>query len=139
MTTEPTERRTTIAHLVRVRPDLVEIRYDPGCMFAPAELAEVQQARRDLMGSHPYGTLTIVPEDVDFQLDTMSKDHAAKDRSEGLIIATAVVCKANMIEMMVKLYFSYFPQLQRIKVTDDEDEARSWLEAQLQEHAKTGS
>ncbi|MEO8590008.1 MAG: hypothetical protein ABI432_11595 [Flavobacteriales bacterium] len=91
------------------------------------------------MGARPYGTLTVIPEDVDFQLDTMSKDHAGPDRSEGRIVATAVVCHANMIEMLVKLYFSYFPQLQRIKVTDSEAEARTWLEAQLQQHALTGS
>ncbi|MEO8590007.1 MAG: hypothetical protein ABI432_11590 [Flavobacteriales bacterium] len=41
MTLEPTERRTVIARLVRVRPDLVEIHYDAGCMFAPQEVAEV--------------------------------------------------------------------------------------------------
>jgi SpoVK/Ycf46/Vps4 family AAA+-type ATPase len=62
-----------------------------------------------------------------------------QDTSESLIVATAVVCHANMIEMLVKLYFSYFPQLHRIKVTDKEDEARTWLDAQLAQHALTGS
>lgn len=71
------------------------------------------------------GTLTIIPEDVDLQLDTMGTHHAGRDRSEGLIIATAAVCHAIMIEMLVKLYFSHFPQLHRIKVTDNEDEART--------------
>ena len=139
MTITPEERRTTIARLVRVRLDLLEIHYDAGCVFEIPAIAEVQEARRELMGKRPYGTLTIIPEDVDYQLPAMNTDHAAKDRSESLIIATAVVCKASMIEMLVKLYFSYFPQLHRIKVTDNEAEARTWLEAQLQQHALTGS
>ena len=139
MTTEPTERRTTIARLVRVRLDLLEIYYDPGCTFELPLIAEVQEARRELMGQRRYGTLTIIPEDVDFQLPAMNTDHAARDRSESLIIATAVVCKASMIEMLVKLYFSYFPQLHRIRVTDNEAEARTWLHEQLQQHALTGS
>lgn len=139
MATEPTERRTAIARLVRVREDLCEIYYDAGCTFELPLIAEVQEARRALMGQRRYGTLTIIPEDVDYQLPAMNTDHAARDRKESLIIATAVVCRASMIEMLVKLYFSYFPQLHRIKVTDSEAEARTWLEEQLEQHALTGS
>ena len=139
MNIEPTEARTAIAHLRRVRPDLVEIRYDRGCTLGGPELAETQEARRRLMGEGPYATLTIIPEDVDFQLAAMNTDHAAADRSQGRLVATAVVCRASMIEMLVKLYFSYFPQLHRIRVTDDEAEARAWVEAQLEESARTGS
>jgi hypothetical protein len=139
MSSAPEERRTAIALLTRVRPDLVEIRYDAGTTLAGADLAEAQEARRALMGDRPYATLTIVPEDVDFQLGSMNMDHAAVDRTQGLLIATAVVCRANMIEMLVKLYFSYFPQLHRVHVTDNEAEARAWVEAQLEENAKTGT
>lgn len=139
MTVEPIERRTAIARLVRVRPDLLEIHYDAGCTFEIERIAEAQKARRELMGTHPYATLTIIPEDVDFQLQAMSADHAGQDRSEGLIMATAVVCHANMFQMLVKIYFSYFPQMQRIHITDNEAEARAWLEEQLQEIARTGS
>ena len=51
--------------------------------------------------------------------------------------ATAVT--ANMFQMLVKIYFSYFPQLHRVRITDNEPEARAWLEEQLQEIARTGS
>ena len=139
MTIVPDERDTSLARLIRVRTDLVEIHYKPGSMLAPQGMAEVQEARRELMGHRPYGSLTIIPEDVDFQLDAMSTDHIALDRTQSLLIATAVVCRANMIEMLVKLYFSYFPQLHRIRVTDDEADARTWLLDQMEEHARTGS
>ncbi len=139
MTIVPDERDTSIAHLIRVRPDLVEIHYKAGSILAGRALAEVQEARRELMGERPYATLTIIPEDVDFQLDSMNKDHAAIDRTQGLLMATAVVCRANMIEMLTKLYFSYFPQMHRILVTDNEAEARAWVVTQLEQSAQTGS
>ena len=44
-----------------------------------------------------------------------------------------------MIELLTKLYFSYFPQLHRVLVTDNEDAARTWLDVQLEEIARTGS
>jgi len=139
MTVVLEECRTAIALLTRVRPELVEIRYNAGAILGGLELAEVQEARRMLMGGRPYASLTIIPEDVDFQLAAMNTDHAAVDRTQGLLIATAVVCRANMIEMLVKLYFSYFPQMQRIHVTDNEAEARAWVDTQLEENAQTGS
>lgn len=139
MTVAPEERDTQIARLIRVRPDLVEIHYKAGSTFALPQLAEVQEARRELMGARPYASLTIIPLDVDFQLAAMNTDHAAADRPQGLLIASAVVCRANMIGMLTKLYFSYFPQVHHTLVTDKEDEARAWVEAQLQAHARTGS
>ncbi len=139
MTIEPVERHTTIARLLRVRPDLVEIHYNPGCTLTLQHMAEVQEARRQLMSTRPYAMLTIIPEDVDYQLPTMDKDHLAEDRTLGQLLATAVVARANMIEMLVKLYFSYFPQMHRIHVTVNESEARAWLETQLEEHTRTGS
>ena len=139
MTIVPEERDTRLAHLIRVRPELVEIRYKAGSTLGGQALAEVQEARRELMGERPYATLTIIPEDVDFQLDSMNKDHAAVDRTQGLLIATAVVCRANMIQMLTKLYFSYFPQMHRILVTDNEAEGRTWVTTQLEQNAQTGS
>ncbi len=139
MTIEPRERQTAIATLVRVRPDYLEVNYRPGCMLSSAGVAEVQEARRVLMGNTPYAMLSIIPEDADFELGAMSVDHLAADRKEGGLLAIAVVARANMIELVLKLYFSYFPQMSRILVTDKEAAARTWLDAQMQEIARTGS
>jgi len=139
MTFEPREYRTTIATLSRQRPDLLEIHYDAGATLTIATMTEVQEMRRLIMEQAQYGMLTIVPEDVDFQMNTMKVDHLAADRSQAQVMATAVVAKANMVEMLVKLYFSYYPALHRILVTDNESEARTWLNVQLEEVALTGS
>lgn len=108
-------------------------------MFDPKSVAEVQDKRREVMGNRPYATLTLIPEDVDFNLETMRQDQGQPDRTQSQLLASAVVARSSMIEMLTKLYFSYYPQLHRILVTDDERTAREWLEQQLEEIARTGS
>lgn len=139
MTLEPREYETGIATLVVINRELVEIHYRPGIVFAPRSVAEVQMKRREVMGNRPYATLTLIPEDVDFNLETMRQDQGQADRTESQLLASAVVCRSSMIEMLTKLYFSYYPQLHRILVTEDEQTAREWLEQQLEEIARTGS
>ena len=139
MSIEPRERHVPIAHLIRIRPDLIEVRYANGCLLNTKGLEEVRQARQELMGTTPYGMLSFIPEDADFDLAAMHRDHLASDRNEGDLKAIALVTAANMMEMMLKLYFSYYPQLARILVTDKEAEARAWLMGQLEEVAKIGS
>ena len=139
MTIEPREVRTTIAQLVRVRPDYLEVTYTPGGTLSSAYLKEVREARRQLMGDTPYAMLSILPDDIDFELGAMNVDHLADDRRDGNFLAIAVVTRTNMIEMILKLYFSYYPLLSRLLVTDKESEARAWLDAQFAEIARTGS
>jgi hypothetical protein len=139
MTLEPRESDTAIATLVVINKDLIEIRYKPGIVFDPKAVAEVQLKRREVMGNRPYATLTLIPEDVDFNLETMRTDQGQADRTQSQLLASAVVCRSNMIEMLTKLYFSYYPQLHRILVTDDEAAAREWIQRQLEDIARTGS
>ena len=139
MTFQPSEHRILIATLKVVSPHLVEIHYDAGAVFRAADVATVQAKRRELMGKRPHGTLTIIPEEVDYSMDAMNRDQGDPDRTESQVIATAVVAKASMIEMLTRLYLSYFPQLQKTFVTTDEAAARTWIAEQLQGVASTGS
>lgn len=92
-----------------------------------------------MMGSVPYATLTTIPADVDFQLETMRVDHASADSSVGQVVASAIVARSNMIERLIHVYFKYFPKLHHILVTDKEEEARTWLTNQMEEISRTGS
>mgnify|MGYP003393586947 CR=1 FL=1 len=139
MNTEPRTYETTLATLVRLRPDLVEVRYKEGITLTSELMAEVQEKRRTIMGGSAYGMITLLPGDIAYDPGSMQVDHLETDRREGLVMATAVVAEAHMIEMLVKIYFSYYPQLHRIHVTSDEAGAREWLEVQLQEVARTGT
>ncbi|MBK8613149.1 MAG: hypothetical protein IPN85_06585 [Flavobacteriales bacterium] len=139
MTLEPREYRTSIATLIVVQSDLVEIHYHPGIVFTSAAVREVQEMRRKVMGNKPHATLTIIPEDVDYRMDAMQQDQGRPDRTQSQMLASAVVARASMIELLTKLYFSYFPQLHRVHVTDNEAGARAWLATQMEEIARTGS
>lgn len=139
MTLEPREHHASIATIRVMGNGLVEIHYHPGIVFNVANVTEVQALRRQVMGDRPYATLTFIPEDVDFQMETMQHDHGRADRAQSQLLASAVVVKASMIEMLTKLWFSYFPQLHRVLVTDNEAEARRWMDVQLLEIARTGS
>ena len=139
MTTELKEIKTSAAILKRIRPGFLEAHYLGGAVLNTTTVAEVQKARRALMGNAQYSLLSFIPEDVDYAMSAMNVDHLAKDREEGALQAIAVVAHANMMEMILKLYFSNHPQLERIKVTPSEQEAREWLEEQMEELGRTGS
>ncbi len=139
MTTEPREARTSVAILKRMHPDQLEVQYLHGAVLNANTLAEVQQARRELMGSTPYFMLSLLPEDVDYTTAAMNVDHFASDRKEGTLLAIALVAQANMMEMVLKLYFSYYPHLNRIHVTPSEADARQWLKEQMAELGHTGN
>lgn len=53
MTIEPRESRTSVAILKRMRPDHIEVQYLQGAVLNTHALAEVQHARRKLMGNSP--------------------------------------------------------------------------------------
>lgn len=138
MTIEHRETRTSIAQLTRVRPDYLEVVYQPGSTLSNASLREVRDARRELMGATPYAMFSMLPDDIDFELGAMNVDHLADDRRDGNFLAIAVVTRTNMIEMILKLYFSYYPLLTRLLVTDKEEEARAWMAAQFKELGREG-
>lgn len=139
MTIANREYDAGIATLTIVHPDLVEIRYHSGIVFNPANVGAVQAKRREVMGTRPHATLTFIPENVDFELETMRQDHGKPDRTEAQVLASAVVVSSSMIDMLTKLYFSYYPPIHHVLVTDNEEEARAWLNERMGGIAGTGS
>lgn len=135
----PEEAETRIATLKRVQLDLLEIHYKTGSFFNTEDVTEVQEKRRAMMGSRSYATLTIIPKDMDFNLESMRADHGGEDRTKGQIIATAIVAHDKTLERLTQVYLKYYPHMQHVLVTSNEAEARAWLEAQLQGATGTGS
>lgn len=133
MSFEPQTVITTIATLVRSRPDLLEISYHAGKVFTPEHVYEVQVERRRMMGDQRYSTITFVPEDMDFVLDSMRVDHAMVDRAVDHVVATAVVVRGSMMERLTNVYLKHYPLPQHVLVTDNETEARAWLKTQAEE------
>ena len=135
----PKESETRIATLKRVQLDLLEIHYKTGSFFNTENITEVQEKRRAMMGERSYATLTIIPKDVDFNLEVLGVDHGVEDRTKGQIIATAIVAHDKTLERLTQVYLKYYPQVQHVLVTSKEAEARAWLEAQLQGASGAGS
>ena len=127
---------TSIATIVRTRPDLMEIRYKPGSTMDMAGVKEIHEVRKRIFGNSPYGSLSLIPEDVDFQLSITQQDHYSNARGNDPLVAWAVVSRGSMLEMIAKLYFSYFPQTFPVLTTANEREARAWLDTQLDKRAQ---
>jgi hypothetical protein len=127
---------TSIATIVQTRPDLMEIRYKPGCTMDLAGVKEIHEVRVCIFSNRPYASLSLIPEDVDFQLAITQQDHYSASRGNDGLIAWATVARGAMLDMIAKLYFSYFPQTFPVLATANEKEARAWIEAQLDQNAK---
>lgn len=127
---------TRLAHIVRSRPDLMEIRYKPGVTLDLAGVREIHEVRQRIFGDRPYASISIIPDDVDFELAVTQQDHYAANRGRDPLIAWAVVARSSTLDMIAKLYFSYYPQMFRVLTTTNEAEARAWINAQLDSSRK---
>jgi hypothetical protein len=130
---------TRIATMSLVAPGIIEQRFREGARIDLAGFQENKEARSELSAGLTCVMLSIIPKDMDFDVGVTGVDHFASERGQDTLRALVVVVQDNMAEMVTKLYFSYFPQVFRTKVTDSEDEARAWLVEQqlelLQEQA----
>lgn len=116
-----------------VAPGFIEQRFHEHVRIDLPGFQENKVARLELAAGRTCVMLSIIPKDMDFDVKVTRVDHFAPERGADTLKALAVVVNDNMFEMVSKLYFSYFPQVFRTLVTDDEKEARTWLQAQLAE------
>jgi hypothetical protein len=123
---------TRVADVVLARPDLIEIRFKSGMMLDMAAIRELTEARMQLIGNKPHASLSLMPDDVDFELAVTKVDHYAISRASDPLLAVAVVARGPMLDLVARLYFSYFPQAFPVLTTSDEHEARAWIDARLE-------
>jgi len=106
----------------------IEQRFRLGARIDLAGFAENKKARFELADGVTCVMLSVIPKDMDFDVSVTTKDHFGPERGMDTLQALAVVVQDNMSEMVTKLFFSYFPQVFRTKVMDNEDDARVWLQ-----------
>jgi hypothetical protein len=128
---------TRLARIVRTRRDLMEIRYKPGVTMDIAGVKEIHGVRKHLFGDQPHASISLIPDDVDFELAVTQQDHYSANRSSDPLFASAVVARGSLLDMIAKLYFSYFPQTFPVLTTNDEVEARAWIAAQLDRNTRS--
>jgi len=137
MSFTPRTIETRIASMTLAGPGFIIQRFREGTRIDLPGFQENRAARFALANGVTCVMLSIIPKDMDFDVNVTNVDHFAPERGQDTLSAVAVVVADNMAEMVSKLYFSYFPQVFRTKVTDNEEEARAWLEVQMVELAQS--
>lgn len=120
-----------VATLERSRPDLVILRFNPGSVANAATFQQSMDARKVYSADAPHGVLMLVPDEVDFSPNLLSKDHYKDQGTEVFTRALALVCRNQGFTSIVELYFALHPAPFPIKFFEGEAEARSWLDALL--------
>ncbi len=114
------------AVLESARPDVVEVRFKPGHTLTADTVNEVLAARRAHFGSHQHHVLFITPEQLDFDMGVMLKDHCAgglQDLTRSITWAVG----SSMARSLVQLYYAYYPSEVPVQVIDGEEAARRVL------------
>jgi len=133
MSNFPRTIETRIATMSLVAPGFIEQRFRLGARIDLEGFKENKEARFALADGVTCVMLSVIPKDMDFDVSITTVDHFGPERGTDTLQALAVVVEDNMSEMVAKLFFSYFPQVFRTKVVDNEDDARTWLHQQMVE------
>lgn len=131
--TLPDPITTRLARISIVAPGLVEQRYHRDAKLDIAGFEENWRARYQLVGDTPHVMLSVFPDRLDFDLSVATTDHFGRRRPEDRITALAVVAMDNVMELVAKLHFAYYPPSFALRIFNREDEARVWLQERLAE------
>ena len=121
---------TRLARVIRTAPDRVEVRFKEGCKLDTAGISEILELRRKLGEQAPLKVMGVFPEDVDFEMDMLTKDHYAAHGTKDYTTAVAWVAQGSLQNQMTSLYLSYHPSPFRSAVLTNEADAQRWLDAQ---------
>jgi hypothetical protein len=133
MTIEPNLIETPSAYVERMNRDLVVTRYKNGVKVDAAAIAENLRARMSFPGSEPYAVIGIFPEDVDFDLDLLDRDHYSDKDTSRLTRVLAIVAEGVLFEKIAHLYFAYHPPGFHAKVFRRLQEAVLWVDERLEQ------
>ena len=127
------EREETATAIVeRVIPELVICRYKHGVKVNAAAVAENLEARMRFPGTEPYAVIGIFPEDVDFDMSLLEKNHYTAIALNQVTRILAIVAEDQHFDPIAKLYFAYHPTQFSSSVFATEAEARTWVDAKIQ-------
>jgi len=128
MSTEHKPIHTVIATVHRTAPDLVEVRCNEEAIWTMAAIAELMQARATAAQGVPVKILVVLPEVVDFEMNTMLTEHYPEGTDQAKCLAEAWAVRNAFNEKLARLYFGYFPSPVPFSISMTEQEARAWLE-----------
>lgn len=135
MTKEGTRIETGSAVFTIIVPGVIEQRFMTDASLDERTMERCRTARRKLANGLPFALLIIVPEEVPVDAAATNHDHYRKESDDRSIVALAVVTSSEAMSGVTKFYFKYYPQSFEVRVFDDEDTAKTWLLASLEEQA----
>jgi hypothetical protein len=108
----------------------MDVRCHEGVKWTVAGLNELMQARRAVAGGVPQRVLVVLPEELDFELSTMTTEHYDPADLGKHCRAEAWVVRNTFNARLHEVYFSYFPSPVPSVAFMTESEALVWLEGQ---------
>ncbi len=124
---------TRLARIIRIAPDRVEVRFKEGIKLDNNGIAEILDLRSRMGAEAPHRVMIVMPEEVDFEMAMMNKDHYRGRNTRDHTLGVAWVARTSLTRQMTSLYLSYFPSPFPTAIFTDEDEARRWLDEQVPE------
>ncbi|MBP6696608.1 MAG: hypothetical protein KA175_03245 [Flavobacteriales bacterium] len=126
---------TALAKIERMDAHRVEVRFKPAVRVDAKGIAEIMGLRKALCGMDRVAILVVIPSDVELDMGLMNLDHYRANDSADQLTAVAVVAEGSMGEMMVRLYYAYFPPTFQCQMFSLESEAALWLRQQVKTKA----
>lgn len=75
--------------------------------------------------------MIVIPVELPVDPSSANVDHFRKDSAARSILALAIVTRSAEASAATKFYFRYYAQAFEVRVFEDEEEAREWLEEVL--------
>lgn len=120
--------KTPIATVQRTAPDLVEVRFNPGCVLSVAGISAILNVRDELGREAPSHVLIVFPhEELDFEMTMLTTDQYRGRPVEQHTLSVAWVVRNAHNEHFTRLYFAYFPSPVPSAIFMEEAQGRAWL------------
>lgn len=128
--------QTKAATLERKDNGVLEVRFKEHVKLTVEGVQEVLDARMELSGRGPYTVLVTLPDDIDFEIAVLAKDHYDGRGLEECTYAVAWNAGSDMNEKLVDIFYRYFPQPFPVQTFTSQEEARAWLDKKTPEEPK---
>ena len=109
------------------RPDLVIVRFKPGSIAEASSFEMSMNARREHFSGTPHGVLVVAPDDVEFRMSVLDKDHYKGQGVDDFTLAVGVISTNTAFTRVIELYYAMHPVPFPVKVFAREREAMQWV------------
>ncbi|MCB0774358.1 MAG: hypothetical protein KDB93_13405 [Flavobacteriales bacterium] len=122
---------TSTAFIELLNPHLVITRYKPAAHVTAEAVRENLEVRMAMPGPLAKAVIAIFPEDMDFDMSLLDRDHYMEQRYTESTLAMAVVSSGVLHQPLANLYIAYHPTSFKYRVFSDEREAIAWANEEV--------